>query len=214
MKRQVLASESFSSPNSKRHYFLDFKRAENNSNYIQITRSEQQPDGAYRRWQVIVFENEFAEFIQAFSSLFQSVAWYSPDYKGLKEIHAEAKISRGIKDMAPELRPREKLMAGGVGTLSDAELLAILIGSGTPNESAIVLAGRILAGVEAGVSGLREQNLESLCRFKGMAVAKSCAILAAVELAGRITPAAVPTYKAVYIYRPPGQEPGGFFEYS
>jgi len=212
MKKQVLASESFSLRN--RHYFLDFKRAENNSNYIQITRSEQQPDSSYKRWQVIVFEDQFAEFIQAFSSLFQSAAWYRPDYKGIKEIHAEAKISRGIKDMAPELRPREKLLSGGAGTLSDAELLAILIGSGTPNESAIVLAGRILAGMEAGLCGLREQNLESLCRFKVMGVAKSCAILAAVELAGRISPASVPTYKPVYIYRPPGQEPGGFFEYS
>lgn len=53
MKRQVLASESFSFRN--RHYFLDFKRAENNSNYIQITRSEQQGDGSYKRWEVIVF---------------------------------------------------------------------------------------------------------------------------------------------------------------
>lgn len=212
MKKQVLASESFSLNN--RHYFLDFKRAENNSNYIQITRSEQQPDNSYKRWQVIVFEDQFAEFIQAFSSLFQSAAWYGAEYKGMKEIHAEAKAAKGIKGMAPEQRPRERLIALGASQLEDAELLAILIGSGTPNESSIVLAQRILARQGADLSGLKGMSLEQLCRFKGMGIAKSCTVLAALELAGRISQACVPTYKAVYIYRPPGQEPGSFFEYS
>lgn len=212
MKRQVLASESFSLKN--RHYFLDFQRAENNSNYIQITRSEQQPDSSYKRWQVIVFEDSFSEFIQAFSSLFQSAAWYGAEYKGMKEINAQAEAAKGIKGMAPEQRPRERLMTLGAARLDDAELLAILIGSGTQNESSIVLAQRILAGQGAGLSGLKSMALEQLCRFKGMGIAKSCTVLAALELAGRISLASVPTYKPVYIYRPPGQEPGGFFEYS
>jgi DNA repair protein RadC len=212
MKRQVLASESFSLRN--RHYFLDFKRAENNSNYIQITRSEQQSDGSYKRWEVIVFENQFAEFIQAFSSLFQSAAWYGADYKGMKEIHAEAKATKGIKGMAPEQRPRERLMALGANQLEDVELRAILIGSGTPNESSIVLAQRILAGQGASLSALKNMTLEQLCRFKGMGIAKSCTVLAALELAARLSPKSVPSYKPVYIYRPPGQEPGDFFEHS
>ena len=212
MKRQVLASESFSLKN--RHYFLDFKRAENNGNYIQITRSEQQGDGSYKRWEVIVFENQFAEFIQAFSSLFQSAAWYGADYKGMKEIHAEAKATKGIKGMAPEQRPRERLMALGADQLEDAELLAILIGSGTPNESSIVLAQRILAGQGARLSGLKNMTLEELCRFKGMGIAKSCTVLAALELAGWISQPPVPAYKPLYIYWPRGNEPGDFFEYS
>ena len=214
MKRQVLASESFSSPNSKRHYFLDFKRAENNSNYIQITRSEQQGDGSYKRWEVIVFENQFSEFIQAFSSLFQSAAWYGADYKGMKEIHAEAKAATGIKGMAPQDRPRERLVALGAAQLEDAELLAILIGSGTPNESSIVLAQRILAGQGADLLGLKSMTLEQLCRFKGMGIAKSCNVLSALELAVRISQPPVPAYKPVYIYRPRGNEPDDFFEYS
>lgn len=69
MDKQILASEHFS--RSGRHYFLDFRRAKNASNYIQITRSEQQEDDSYKRWQVIVFENDFEEFISAFASLFQ-----------------------------------------------------------------------------------------------------------------------------------------------
>jgi DNA repair protein RadC len=79
MKRHVLASESFSM--DKRHYFLDFKRAENNNNHIQITRSEKHADTRDKRWQVIVFEDQFAEFIQAFSSLFQSAAWMVQNIK-------------------------------------------------------------------------------------------------------------------------------------
>jgi DNA repair protein RadC len=136
------------------------------------------------------------------------------EYKGMKEIHAAAKAAKGIEGMAPQQRPRERLMALGAAQLDDAELLAILIGSGTPNESSIVLGQRILAGQGADLSGLKSMSLEQLCRFKGMGIAKSCTVLAALELAGRIFPASVPTYKPVYIYRPPGQEPGSFFEYS
>ena len=212
MKRQVLATESFSFHN--RHYFLDFKRTEHKSDYIQITRSEQQPDGSYKRWQVIVFEDQFSDFIQAFSALFQSAAWYGAEYMGMKEIHAEAKARKGIKGMAPEQRPRERLISLGAARLDDAELLAILIGSGTPNESSIVLARRILGGQGTDLSGLKSMTLEQLCRFKGMGIAKSCTVLAALELAGRLSQASVPISKVVYVYRPSGQAPDDFLKYG
>jgi DNA repair protein RadC len=211
MNNKILATESFSL--GRRNYFLDFKRAENNSNYIQITRSEQQEDNSYRRWQVIVFENQFSEFIQAFSSLFQSAAWYRKEYAGLKEIHAEARAVKGIKGMLPEQRPRERLMELGAGQLGDAELLAILISSGTPNESALVLAERILASLDGELSGLKAPDMAQLCRFKGIGVAKSCSIIAAFEIARRVYQAAPPAYQPVYISRAPGEEPDGFFDY-
>ena len=59
-----------------------------------------------------------------------------------------------IKEWADDDKPREKLMVRGKGALSDAELLAILLGSGTTNESAVALSRRILASVEAVVAAV------------------------------------------------------------
>lgn len=114
--------------------------------------------------------------------------------------------------MVPEQRPRERLISLGAAQLDDAELLAILIGSGTPNESSTVLARRILAGQGTDLSELKSMTLKQLCRFKGMGIAKSCTVLAALELAGRLYQASVPTSKVVYVYRPSGQEPDDFLK--
>lgn len=212
MKKQILASESFSS--HKRHYFLDFKRAENNSNYIQITRSEQQEDATYRRWQVIVFEDDFPDFIQAFASLFQSVAWGDRGYAGLKEIQSEARTASGIKAMEPAERPREKLLSLGREKMSDMELLAMLIGSGTPNESALGLAGRILTSVDGDLHKLSKMSLPDFCRFSGMGIAKSSAIVSALELALRINKALPGETKVIYMLRKTGKGRENFFGYN
>lgn len=202
MKQQLLASEAFSARN--RHYFLDFKRAVNDSNYIQITRSEQQPDGSFKRWQLIVFEDDFANFIQAFSSLFLSAAWGGSGYKELRAIHAEAKITKGMKDMPPEERPREKLLNEGRGKMADRELLAMLIGSGTPNESALELAGRILASIGNDLQRLRKITSEELCTFSGMGMAKSCSVIAALELADRIAAGRADKVQTIYVLKKTG----------
>lgn len=91
-----------------------------------------------------------------------------------------------IRNLPAEERPREKLIQCGAGTLSNTELLAILIGTGTRKVSAIMLANRILALEEEGISYLTNCLPEELSGIPGMGMAKSCQIIAAIELGKRI----------------------------
>ncbi|PWS33296.1 hypothetical protein DF947_01335 [Pedobacter paludis] len=133
-----------------------------------------------------MFEDHLEEFIQAFSDLFHSAAYQGRGYQTVMDIAQECRVSRGIKAMPEELRPREKLYAHGAAALNNKELLAILLGSGSPGETAISLAQRILDGSEGSLSGLSSSSFPSLCRFKGMGLAKASSILAAVELGRRL----------------------------
>ena len=78
-----------------------------------------------------------------------------------------------IKHWAEDDRPREKLMLKGKHILSDAELLAILIGSGSRNESAVQLSKRILAGANNNLNALGKLSLKQLMAFKGIGEAKA-----------------------------------------
>ncbi len=91
-----------------------------------------------------------------------------------------------IKDLPFEERPREKLIQCGAGALSNSELLAILIGTGTKEMSAIMLANRVLALEKEGISYLAGCLPEELSEIPGMGMAKSCQIIAAIELGKRI----------------------------
>ena len=90
-----------------------------------------------------------------------------------------------IKNWAEDDKPREKLMLKGKTTLSDAELVAILIGSGSRNESAVSLSKRILASVENNLNALGKLSLKQLMEFKGIGEAKAITIVAALELGRR-----------------------------
>ncbi len=90
-----------------------------------------------------------------------------------------------IKDWAQEDRPREKLMAQGAAALSDAELLAILIGSGNAEETAVTLMRRILKDCGENLSQLGTMTLEYFTRYKGMGPAKAVTLMAACELGRR-----------------------------
>lgn len=90
-----------------------------------------------------------------------------------------------IKSLAEEDRPREKLMLHGKSTLSDAELLAILISSGSREESAVTLSQRILLYYNLNLHELGKANLEELQKFKGIGSAKAVSITAALELGKR-----------------------------
>jgi len=94
-----------------------------------------------------------------------------------------------IKDLPKNERPRERLQRYGAQALSDAELLAVLIRTGTPTESALVLAQRILKGdgVKTGLSFVAEASLEELSNIKGIGLAKSVQLKAAIELGRRIS---------------------------
>jgi DNA repair protein RadC len=90
-----------------------------------------------------------------------------------------------IKSWAEEDRPREKLMLKGKAALSDAELLAILIGSGTVSMTAVELTKQILASVNNDLHELAKLSMQDLQKFKGIGEAKAITILAALELGRR-----------------------------
>lgn len=96
---------------------------------------------------------------------------------------AEKKLN--INQWAAEDRPREKMMAHGASALSDAELLAILIGSGNTDETAVELMRRVLVECENDLARLGKMDLAQLCSFKGIGPAKAITILAASELGKR-----------------------------
>lgn len=90
-----------------------------------------------------------------------------------------------INEWAAEDRPREKLLAGGRQSLSDAELIAILIGSGNTEETAVELAKRILKSVNNNLNELGKRSIQDLMQFKGIGEAKAISIAAALELGRR-----------------------------
>ena len=90
-----------------------------------------------------------------------------------------------ITAWAEDDRPREKLMNNGRQALSDAELLAILLGSGSRNESAVDLSKRILDSVSNNLNELGKRSLAELMKFKGIGEAKAITIAAALELGRR-----------------------------
>lgn len=90
-----------------------------------------------------------------------------------------------INEWAEEDRPREKMLTKGTGTLSDAELLAILIGSGNTEESAVELMRRMLVSCGNDLNELGKWVLADYSRFKGMGPAKAAAIMSALELGKR-----------------------------
>jgi DNA repair protein RadC len=90
-----------------------------------------------------------------------------------------------IKNWADDDKPREKLLAKGRSVLSDAELLAILIGSGSRNESAIELCKRILNKSDNNINELAKLTVNDLMKFKGIGEAKAISIIAALELGRR-----------------------------
>lgn len=90
-----------------------------------------------------------------------------------------------IKSWALDDRPREKLLAKGKAVLTDAELVAILIGSGNREESAVALSMRILLSVKNSINQLAKLSVEQLMQFKGIGEAKAISIVTALELGKR-----------------------------
>ena len=93
--------------------------------------------------------------------------------------------SLSIKSWAEDDRPREKLLLKGKGALSDAELIAILIGSGSRSESAVDLSKRILKSIDNNINKLGKLSVLDLQKFKGIGEAKAISIITALELGRR-----------------------------
>ena len=90
-----------------------------------------------------------------------------------------------IKFWALEDRPREKLMKRGIGSLTDAELIAILIGSGVRNENALDISRKILTASNNNLNELAKLSIHDLRRTKGIGIARAISIIAALELGRR-----------------------------
>ena len=102
-----------------------------------------------------------------------------------------------IKEWAEDDRPREKLLLKGKQALSDAELLAILLGSGSRNETAVQLAQRILKEYGNNLYELAKLSVSDLQKFKGIGEAKAITIVAALELGRRKKEADTPLHTVV-----------------
>jgi DNA repair protein RadC len=90
-----------------------------------------------------------------------------------------------IKQLPPELRPRERLLDAGPSALSDGELLGLLFGIGSRKKTAVELAGEVISEA-GGLHGLYDVSVHELVEINGIGEAKACVILAAVELGRRI----------------------------
>lgn len=97
----------------------------------------------------------------------------------------ETTTKLNINQWAEEDRPREKLMTLGAEALSNAELLAILIGSGSTKETAVELMKRILVDCHNNLNTLGKMSIQDLCQYNGIGEAKAITILAACELGKR-----------------------------
>ncbi|ALU75304.1 DNA repair protein RadC [Tenacibaculum finnmarkense] len=92
---------------------------------------------------------------------------------------------KSIKLWALDDRPREKLMLKGKAALSSAELIAIIIGSGNREQSAVGLSQKIVASVNNDLNALAKLSLEELMSFKGIGEAKAISIITALEIGKR-----------------------------
>lgn len=90
-----------------------------------------------------------------------------------------------IKDLAEDDKPREKLLLKGKSSLSNVELLAILLATGTRKKSALDLAREILEKANRSLDELAKLTVKDLCKIEGIGPAKAITIIAAIELAGR-----------------------------
>jgi len=94
-------------------------------------------------------------------------------------------MSLKIKDWALEDRPREKLLYKGISSLSDAELIAVLLGSGSNDKSAVDLARELLNMASNNLNQLGKLDLHDLVKLKGIGTAKAISIMSALELGRR-----------------------------
>jgi len=100
------------------------------------------------------------------------------------QMASEIEYHLTIKDLPKDIRPRERLAAAGPHSLSNGELLAIILGTGTHRESALTLANRLLS--PSGLRYLAEASVEELSSIKGIGPAKAAQIKAALEMGKRM----------------------------
>ncbi|PIQ26921.1 hypothetical protein COW36_16950 [bacterium (Candidatus Blackallbacteria) CG17_big_fil_post_rev_8_21_14_2_50_48_46] len=101
-------------------------------------------------------------------------------------------LHRSLKAYPAELQPRERLQKEGPASLSEIELLALLLSTGSQGQTALDLARHLLLNSPAGLRGLASQELPQLCRYPGLGAAKATRLLAAFEIAKRLALSEMP----------------------
>lgn len=181
-----LASETFS--HGKKHYFIDVKKASNDTHFLLITSSEKYDEDKFYRRTIQLWEEDLGFFVEALSVILSQLAHgeLSPP-----EVKMElVKDPKGMKVIAEYDRPREKLHGLGAGVLSNAELLAILLCTGSSELSVLDLCRKIMKSVKNDPVRLLNRTAEDFCKYPGIGVAKAATLLAALELGRRAFPAA------------------------
>lgn len=107
------------------------------------------------------------------------------------------KYNLTIKEMPENERPREKLIRYGSQTLSNSELLAIILRTGSKEQSAIELANTVLSHDDNGIRYLANCTPEELSKIKGIGQSKACQIIAAIELGNRLSRSTLESKKAI-----------------
>lgn len=107
-----------------------------------------------------------------------------PYFREVNRLEENRQARLSIKEYPEEVRPREKLLINGSENLSEQELLAILLRTGTREKSALDLAQELL--LSEGLIGLTQASVEELSSIKGMGLAKACQLKAAIELGKRL----------------------------
>jgi len=176
-----LASENFA--HGKKRYFIDVKKAANDSHFLLITSSEQYGEGEYHRQTVQLWEEDLGMFVEGLSMVLRRLA--HGDLASAEPVMKLVKDVTGMEAMALEDRPREKLHAIGAAALSNTELLAILFCTGSSELSVLDLCTQVMASISDEAAGLRTMAMEQLCAFKGVGAAKVATLLAALELGRR-----------------------------
>jgi hypothetical protein len=181
-----LASESFG--HGKKHYFIDVKKATNDTHFLLITSSEKYAEDKFHRRTIQLWEEDLGFFVEALSMILGQLAYgeLSPPEVKLELV----KDPKGMKAIAEYDRPREKLHALGAGMLSNAELLAIVLCTGSSELSVLDLCKKIMKSVKNEPARLLNRTAADFCRFPGIGVAKAATLLAALELGRRTFAAA------------------------
>ncbi|GAA4213362.1 hypothetical protein GCM10022289_45480 [Pedobacter jeongneungensis] len=183
MKNRMIATESFRS--GKDIYFFDYLEAVNGRHYLRIARMENCPGGPSKRTKVVIFEDVIQPMISAFAYLFHAVRYDHEQDKTVQDAQREAVELEALKAVIdPEMPLRQRMIMFGVASLTNQELLAVLLGLGSVCKDED-MASELLEHIGRDIAGLINMTQADLCRMPGIGMAKSCIVLAAMELGRR-----------------------------
>ena len=179
-----LDSESFG--HGKKRYFIDVKKACNDTHFLLITSSEQFGGDKFHRQTVQLWEEDLAFFVEALSMILRRMTGGESPRLFSKPELALVKGATGLMAVGENAGPREKLHAFGPGKLRNAELLAVLLGTGSVALPVLELCRELMRSVKDDPAALVRLTAADFCSYPGIGMAKAAALLAAIELGRRI----------------------------